>query len=153
MIRQTLFMARNGIVKVVIRKVSGGPWKPPLYSRAGRAAAIKNDRRVRNSGSDNQKAPNGPPAISKRSSTIQRQEDGLGGSPGRSAPWEPRPTVSGAPRLLKTAGRARGVGNSALRIRPVDQGRGSACEEGPSMGTVSKEVCVGGFSTFYKEIF
>ena len=30
MIRQTLFMARNGATKVFMRKVSAGPWQPPL---------------------------------------------------------------------------------------------------------------------------
>ena len=43
MLHQTLFMARNGPVKVVMRKVPG----PPITSLQGRpAAAIKTDRPV-----------------------------------------------------------------------------------------------------------
>ena len=46
MIRQSLFVARNGPVKLVLQKVSGGQWKPPPYSPRWPGAAIKNDRLI-----------------------------------------------------------------------------------------------------------
>ena len=46
MIRRTLFMGRNGAVKVVMRKVSGGIGSYLYTALVGPRAAIKNDRLV-----------------------------------------------------------------------------------------------------------